>query len=205
MACSSRNSSRGPSSSGPGVDADTAAGEGWASVLVEVLSSGLLQLLHTEEAGRLGLASRRCVRTSRAVLQVTGHTIQPHTGSHAAPRPNLKHTQYRLQGCFLCPKALRASVQAAGPSDGARFMFWGHALRVRQVQRELLLHQVGKQGEGRQTDGDGGVLEAEENAEAAAAFQRALFGPQAEEEGGPLYSGKLSLSTEGQVRFEIER
>lgn len=103
----------------------------------------------------------------------------------------------------MSPKALRASVQAAGPSDGARFRFWGHALGVRAIQRELLLVASKQQQDGGSAPSAAGGVGLEEAADAL--FRRALFGPAAAagaKEGrgpAPVCSGKRMLSTEGQV------
>lgn len=162
-------------------------------VLATVLRDGLLALLHTEEAGSLGLASRRCVHTTPQHRTFDRPRLYPIVHRTQPPHPII-HS--RLHETFLSPKALRASVQAAGPSDGARFRFWGHALRVRAVQRELLL--------GQRAGSDVAGAGLEEAADAL--FRLALFGTAAaaaaqEGERGPapVCSGKRMLSTEGQV------
>lgn len=182
-ACAADDGGAGPCAPAAGID--TATTGGWALALADVLSDGLLALLQTEEAGRLGLASRRCVLVDTCIHACQNSTQTPLVTHISAL--NTQHTLYvcgRLHDTFLRPKALRASVQAAGPSDGARFRFWAFALRVRAVQREQLV--VGE--------------EMDVDTAAGAAFRQALFG-QGQGAGGAAYSGKLSLSKEGQVRL----
>ncbi len=44
----------------------------------------------------------------------------------------------RCKASFLAPSLLRSSIQATGPSDATRFQFWKKALRVTEVQHQLL-------------------------------------------------------------------
>ena len=63
----------------------------------------------------------------------------------------------RCKASFLAPALLRSSIQATGPSDATRFQFWKKALRVPEVQRQLLFSPAGGD------DGESEVGEAEED------------------------------------------
>jgi len=68
----------------------------------------------------------------------------------------------RCKASFLAPGLLRSSIQATGPSDATRFQFWKKALRVAEVQRQLLFSPAGGddgEAEGEEEEEDGGLLD----------------------------------------------
>jgi hypothetical protein len=92
-------------------------------------------------------------------LLVQGHLLELLYTNEVA---GLGAVSRRCKASFLAPGLLRSSIQATGPSDGTRFQFWKKALRVPEVQRQLLFSCSGVGGDGEDggpEEEDGGLLD----------------------------------------------